>query len=110
MDDQQRPDQQRPVEQNAQKEPKLHDFERLTDGLKTALRKFQDDQTPENFAVIVSALSEFGISGADVWHQVATYSKRHPIRVGLFAGLVFFALKGLAPVVKVRRLQSSTMH
>jgi hypothetical protein len=106
MDDQQKP----AANQDSQPDKPAHDFDALTGGLKKALAKFQEDQTPENFAVIVTALSEFGISGADLWHQVAAYSKRHPLRMALFAGLAFFAYKGLAPIAAQRRMQAETVH
>lgn len=84
-------------QQNEQVENKslTHDFDRLVDGLKRALSDFQTEQTPENFAVIVTALSEFGISGADIWRRAADYSKRYPLRSAVVAGLAFFAFKGL---------------
>lgn len=80
----------------------IHDFDRLTSTLKSAVTKFQDDQSPENFAGIVSALSAFGISGADLWHKVAAYAKVHPVRVALSAGVLFYAVKGLLGDSRIR--------
>ena len=106
MEDQQKPT----TKQTSQPDSPIHDFEALTADLKKALQKFQADQSPENFAVIVTALSEFGISGADLWHQVSAYAKRHPLRMATFAGLVFFALKGIGAQAAARRLASTTVH
>lgn len=106
MEDQQKP----PAKQTSQPETPIHDFEALTADLNKALQKFQDEQSPENFAVIVTALSEFGISGADLWHQVSAYAKRNPMRVAMFVGLVFFALKGIGSQAAARRLSPPTVH
>jgi hypothetical protein len=75
--------------------PATHDFDHLTETLKAAVAKFQDDQSPENFAGIVSALTAFGISGADLWQKVAAYAKVHPVRVAFGAGVLFYAMKGI---------------
>lgn len=101
-------DQQSTVSQPSRRDP-FQDFDRLVEGFKKSLNKFQKNQSPENFAGIISALSEFGISGADVWRQFANYSKRHPVRAAMFAGLVFFALKGLAPITPLGNRQE-TVH
>lgn len=103
-------DQQKPVEQNSQPDQRQHDFESLVTTLKDAVTKFQEDTSPQNFAEIVTALSDFGISGADIWQQVASYTKRHPIRVAMIAGLAFFAMKGLRTPTKDRNFEASTVH
>ncbi len=71
------------------------DWDRLTKDLQSAVSTFREDQTPENFARIVTSLTRFGISGADIWKKFASYTKQHPMRMALSAGLVFFAVKGL---------------
>jgi hypothetical protein len=83
-------------------------FEKMLDDLKTTVSRFQDDTTPENFAAIVSTLSTFGISGAQVWGQVADYSKRHPLRVAIGAAIMFFAVKGI--VREVPKHQEAMIH
>lgn len=83
-------------------EHQTHDFDHLTMTLKSAVTKFQEDQSPENFAGIVTALSAFGISGADLWSKAAAYAKVHPVRIALGAGVLFYAMKGLLGESKVR--------
>lgn len=73
----------------------LDNFADLMGDLKKSVDRFQNEQTPENFAVIISSLAGFGLSGADLWQQAATYAKRNPLRVAAIAGLAFFALKGV---------------
>ena len=73
----------------------IDNFAELMQGLKASVDRFQAEQTPENFAGIVSSLAGLGLSGADVWQQAAAYAKRNPLRVAALAGLAFFALKGL---------------
>ena len=83
-------------DQNISAKPAVtHDFEQLTQDLKSAVARFQDDQTPENFAGIVTALTGFGLTGADLWKKVADYAKVHPVPVALGAGVLFYAIKGL---------------
>lgn len=73
----------------------IADFERLAANLKDAVKRFQDDQTPESFAGIVSSLSSFGLSATDIWQRVADYGRRYPLRVAGVAALIFFAMKGV---------------
>ena len=73
----------------------IENFAELSQRLKDSVDRFQGDQTPENFAAIITSLAGFGLSGADLWQQAAAYAKRNPLRVAALAGLAFFALKGL---------------
>ncbi|MBX3020891.1 MAG: hypothetical protein KF799_04380 [Bdellovibrionales bacterium] len=71
-------------------------FNQLAEALRGALAKFNEEQTPENFATIISALSAFGLSGVDLWKKAADYTRRHPLQVAALAGLAFFAARGLS--------------
>ena len=82
---------------------RIDNFAELMGELRTAVTAFQDEATPENFAVIVTSLRGFGLSGADVWQQAATYAKKNPLRVAAIAGLAFYALKGLLGNVEQTR-------
>jgi hypothetical protein len=74
---------------------RIDNFAELMGDLKSTVSRFQDESTPQNFAAIVTSLQGFGLSGADVWQQAASYAKKNPLRVAAFAGLAFYALKGL---------------
>jgi hypothetical protein len=84
-------------------------FQNLLDEVRDCVHRFQDDQSPENFAGIVTALSGFGLSGADLWKKAAAYAKANPVRVGIYAGILFFALKGLTGQTGQGKL-SSRVH
>lgn len=73
-----------------------HTFEQLMNGLKNAVNEFQEDASPEKFAKIITVLGAFGISGADVWNKASQFLKKHPVQSAAAAGLIFFALRGLA--------------
>lgn len=73
----------------------LESFDRLSRDLRQAVHRFQEEQTPESFAGIVTALGGFGLSGAQLWRQAARYAQAHPLRVAVYAGVVFFAMRGL---------------
>jgi hypothetical protein len=86
-------------------------FEQLLDSLKNAVSEFQNESSPEKFAKIVTVLSAFGISGADIWNKTTDFTKKHPIQAALGAGLIFFAFKGLyAPMSKELANQDSMYH
>lgn len=70
-------------------------FSQMADALRDAVTKFQEEQSPENFAPIITALSAFGLSSVEMWKTAAEYTRRHPIQVAALAGLAFFAVKGL---------------
>jgi hypothetical protein len=82
---------------------RIENFAALIGDLRTAVDQFQGEQTPENFAVIISQLRQFGLSGADVWQQAASYARRNPLRVAMMAGLAFYAFKGLASTTATTR-------
>ncbi len=86
----------------------IHDFERITQDLRSALSRFQEDKTPESFAVIVSSLSTFGLTGFGAWKQVADYARSHPMRVAFGASLLYLAFKGMTR--EHARLSGSTLH
>ena len=96
-------------DQQSPKQTDKQSFDQLVGELKASVSRFQEDTSPENFAGIVSVLSRFGISGADLWSQVARYSKEHPLRVALGATVVFFAAKGLIKDLP-NRVSSPTVH
>ena len=73
----------------------LSGFERLMGDLKGAISRFQDDQTPENLAGIVTAMNSFGLTGTDLWRRAADYTRRHPVQVAGLVSLLFFAYKGM---------------
>ena len=80
------------------------DIEHLAHELKLCLNRFQQDPTPENFAPIVSSLRGFGLSGKDLWREALSYTRRYPLRVAIFAGIVFYALKGISETAKPKAL------
>lgn len=73
----------------------IDNFTELMQNLKQTVERFQNEQTPENFAGIVTSLAGFGLSGAELWQQAAGYAKRNPLRVAAIVGLAFYAFKGL---------------
>lgn len=86
-------------------------FARLMDNLRDCVLQFQRDMTPENFARLISALGAMGFSGANLMRGTTDYVRRHPVRVALGAGLIFFALKGLLQSEEGRTSQrGSTFH
>lgn len=70
-------------------------FNQMADTLKAAIAEFEKQQSPEALAGIVSALSSFGLSGADIWKKAAAYTRENPVRVAAAVGILFFAYKGL---------------
>lgn len=70
--------------------------EHLTHNLKMTVSRFQEDPTPENFAHIITSLRAFGVSGKELWDQALSYTRQYPMRVALFAGILFYALKGIS--------------
>lgn len=77
------------------------------EGVRNAVSRFQQDQTPENFASIVTALGGFGLGGLDLWKQAADYTRKHPLQVAVGAGVLFFALRGLSGARPMRQLSAS---
>lgn len=84
-------------------------FESLSRQLRAAVERFQGEQTPENFAGIITALRGYGVSATEVWQTTADYTRRHPVRVAVFAGILFFALKGISDPGRPRQA-SLTYH
>lgn len=73
----------------------LEAIENLIGELRDTVTRFQDEQSPEAFAAIVTALGGFGMSSTEVWKKAQKFTVENPLRTAVYAGVVFFALRGL---------------
>ncbi len=73
----------------------LENWDQMMSSLKNSVNRFESEQSPESLAAVVTALSHFGFSGADLWKRFANYAKSRPLQVALYSAVMFFALRGL---------------
>lgn len=73
----------------------LEAIESLIGELRQTVSRFQEEQSPETFAAIVTSLGGFGLSTTDMWKQAQKFTVENPLRTAIYAGVVFFALRGL---------------